>query len=102
MKELRQRPLRAPKEVWPRKLPDTQVAAQEFSKHVLQTIYLDIAVDVEPVILAGKHNAAILHERHVEALRMFHLALQSSKQLPSLNLTNKSGFDGRSSPGWRR
>ena len=55
-----------------------RVATREFDVHILQMIYLDIAVDVEPVILAGKHNAAILHERHVEALGMFHLALQSS------------------------
>ena len=44
----------------------------------MSTFYLDIAVDVEPVVLAGEDNAAILHERHVEALSMFHLALQSS------------------------
>ena len=48
---------------------------------------LDVSVDVEPVVLAGEHDAAILHERHVEALRMLHLALQSSQQLPSLHMT---------------
>lgn len=50
-----------------------------FNKIFLKSkLYLDIAVDVEPVVLAGKHDAAILHESHVEALSMFHLALQSS------------------------
>ena len=44
----------------------------------MSTFYLDIAVDVEPVILAREDNATILHERHVEALGMFHLTLQSS------------------------
>ena len=44
-----------------------------------RVFYLDVAVDVEPVVLAGEHDAAILHERHVEALRMLHLALQSSQ-----------------------
>ena len=53
---------------------------------VNREIYLDIAVDVEPVVLAGEHDAAILHERLVEALRMLHLALQSSQQLPSLHM----------------
>ena len=42
------------------------------------TIYLDIAVDVKSVVLAGEHDATILHKRHVEALSVFHLALQSS------------------------
>ena len=57
-----------------------------------RVFYLDVAVDVEPVVLAGEHDAAILHERHVEALRMFHLALQSSQQLPSLNTTDQYGL----------
>ena len=52
-----------------------------------RVFYLDVAVYVEPVILASEHDAAILHERHVEALRMLHLALQSSQQLPSLHMT---------------
>ena len=45
------------------------------------THYLDVSVDIEPVVLAGQHDAAVLHESHVETLGMLHLALQSSDQL---------------------
>ena len=43
--------------------------------------YLDISVDVEPVVLAGQDDAAVPHEGHVEALGVLHLALQGSDQL---------------------
>ena len=86
MKELRWRPLQAPKDVSQFVLITSSF--EKYAKHAglrlwvwcphFRVIYLDVAVDVEPVVLAGEHDAAILHERHVEALRMFHLALQSS------------------------
>ena len=65
-----------------------RVATREFDVHILQMIYLDIAVDVEPVVLASEHDASVLHERHVKALSVLHLALQSSQQLPSLDRTS--------------
>lgn len=34
---------------------------------------LDISVDVEPVVLAGQHNTAVIHQGHVKTLRMLHL-----------------------------
>ena len=35
--------------------------------------YLDVSVDVEAVVLAGQHHRPIVHQGHVEALRMLHL-----------------------------
>ena len=34
---------------------------------------LDVAVDVEAVVLAGEHHAPVVHQRYVEALRVLHL-----------------------------
>ena len=34
---------------------------------------LHIAVDVEPVVLGGQHDGAVLHESHVKTLGMLHL-----------------------------
>ena len=36
--------------------------------------YLDITVNVKPVVLAGEDNATILHQGHVETLGVLHLA----------------------------
>ena len=44
-------------------------------------LYLDVSVDIEPVVLAGQHDAAVPHESHVETLGVLHLALQGSDQL---------------------
>ena len=44
-------------------------------------LYLDISVNIEPVVLAGQHDAAVPHEGHVETLGVLHLALQGSDQL---------------------
>ena len=54
--------------------------------------YLNVSVDIEPVVFAGKNDAPILHERHVEALGVLHLALQSSEQLPSLKKISQQSF----------
>ena len=54
--------------------------------------YLDVSVDIEPVVFAGENDAPILHERHVEALGVLHLALQSSEQLPSLKKISQQSF----------
>ena len=35
--------------------------------------HLDVSVDVETVVLAGQHHAAVIHQRHVETLRVLHL-----------------------------
>ena len=34
---------------------------------------LDITIDVQPVVLGGQHDGAVLHESHVKALGMLHL-----------------------------
>ena len=34
---------------------------------------LDVSVDVEPVVLAGQHNTAVVHQGNVKTLRMLHL-----------------------------
>ena len=46
--------------------------------------HLHVAVDVESVILGGEDDGAVLHERHVEALRALDLALQRAEQLAGL------------------
>ena len=82
MKELRQRPPQAPGGfsfiTCSNKYAGLRLWVSLMSTFY-RVIYLDVAVDVEPVVLAGEHDATILHERHVEALRMLHLALQSSQ-----------------------
>lgn len=45
---------------------------------------LDIAIYVEPIVLAGQHHTAVVHERHIEALRVLHLRLERRDQLPIL------------------
>lgn len=45
---------------------------------------LHVAIDVEPVVLAGEHHRPVVHERHIEALRMLNFALQSRYQLSVL------------------
>ena len=42
---------------------------------------LNVSVDVEPVVLAGQHDRAVVHQRDVEALGVFHLALQRRQKL---------------------
>ena len=39
-------------------------------------IHLDISVNVEPVVFGGQYHRAIIHQRHIEALRMLHLGLE--------------------------
>ena len=34
---------------------------------------LDITIDVQPVVLGGQHDGAVLHQGHVEALGMLNL-----------------------------
>ena len=46
--------------------------------------HLHVAVDVESVILGGEDDGAVLHERHVEALRVLDLALERAEQLAGL------------------
>lgn len=46
--------------------------------------HLHVAVDVQPVVLAGKNNRAVIHQSHIEALSMFHLGLESVDQLAVL------------------
>lgn len=43
-----------------------------------------VAVDVQAIVLAGQHNTALVHQADVEALRVFHLALQRRDQLSVL------------------
>lgn len=43
-----------------------------------------VSVDVEAVIFTGKHHTPVVHQSYVEALSVFHLALQSRDQLPVL------------------
>ena len=38
---------------------------------------LDVAVDVEAVVLAGQHNGPVVHQRHVETLGVLHLQLNN-------------------------
>jgi len=45
---------------------------------------LDVAVDVEAVVLAGEHHAPVVHQRHVEALRVLYLALERADELTVL------------------
>ena len=52
--------------------------------------YLDISVDIEPVVLAGQHDAAVPHESHVETLGVLHLALQGSDQLDRTKMVSIS------------
>ena len=73
-----------------------RIQGNQLSHRILRTFtvrrfsyYLDVAVDIQPVVLAGENDAPILHERHVEALSVLHLALQSSEQLPSLKRTSQ-------------
>lgn len=42
---------------------------------------LDVAVDVEPVVLAREHHGPVVHEGDVEALGVLHLALESRNHL---------------------
>ena len=42
---------------------------------------LNVSVDVEPVVLAGQHDGAVVHERNVEALRVLHLTLEGRQKL---------------------
>jgi hypothetical protein len=44
-----------------------------------------VTVQVETIVLAGQHHRAIFHQRDVEALRMFHLALQRIHNLSILS-----------------
>ena len=46
--------------------------------------YLNVSINVEPVILGSKYNRSILHESHIEALGMLDLALQSPQELSCL------------------
>lgn len=46
---------------------------------------MNIAVDVQAVILAGENHAAVIHQRHVEALGMLDFALERRHQLPVLS-----------------
>ena len=46
--------------------------------------HLDVSVNVQPVILAGKDDTTILHQGNIEALSMLDLALESTNKLPSL------------------
>ena len=39
--------------------------------------HLDVSVDVEAVVLAGQHHGPVVHQRHVKALRMLHLEINS-------------------------
>jgi len=38
---------------------------------------LYVAIDVEAVVFGGQHHGAVVHQGDVEALGVFHLALQS-------------------------
>lgn len=42
--------------------------------------HLKITVDVEPVVLAGKHDGTIVHKGDIETLGVLHLALQGVDQ----------------------
>ena len=55
--------------------------------------YLDVSVDVEPVVLAGQDDAAVPHEGHVETLGVLHLTLQGSDQLGKSRLEPNTMVD---------
>lgn len=45
---------------------------------------LDVTVDVESVVFRGQHHTPVVHQGHIKALGMFHLALESRYQLSLL------------------
>ncbi|KAH9401206.1 hypothetical protein TYRP_002799 [Tyrophagus putrescentiae] len=47
-------------------------------------LQLQVAVDVDAVVLAGEHHRVVVHEGDVEALRVLHLRLQRIHQRPLL------------------
>ena len=53
-------------------------------QHLVVRADLDIAVDVEPVVLGGEDDGAVVHEGDVEALRVLDLGLEGREQLAVL------------------
>lgn len=45
---------------------------------------LNVSVDVETIVLAGQNHTAVVHQSHIKALGVFHLALQCRDQLTVL------------------
>jgi len=45
---------------------------------------VNVTVDVQPIVLAGQHDGAVVHEGDVEALGVLHLGLESGHQLALL------------------
>lgn len=45
---------------------------------------LDVAVDVEPVVFAGQHDGAVVHQGDIEALCVLDLGLQGREELAVL------------------
>lgn len=46
--------------------------------------YQHVSIDVQAIVLAGQHNAAIVHECYIKALSMFYFAFKCRYQLAVL------------------
>lgn len=45
---------------------------------------MNVTVDVQPIVLAGQHDGAVVHEGDIEALGVLHLGLEGGHQLALL------------------